>query len=169
MLLSWICSCGGCPQRGSFSFSSRHNAWAFPKSGTTNSTIWLPSWAKSVKLKVRHRVILGLFLFVCFSVGLFFVFFLSPCIAKEAHWFSTGWLQQSLFSSAQSILGRSVKPPGARFKQGRRKKFEEAARPNTSLTVRTGAKKIQGSLISWCHQALVMSPFLWSELRSQYM
>lgn len=61
-LLAWLCSCGRCPQR-SFSFSSSHSAWPFPKLGATNSAIWLPSWAKSVKLKVTHRLFFGLVLF----------------------------------------------------------------------------------------------------------
>jgi len=72
-LLAWLCSCGRCPQRGSFSFSSSHSAWPFPKPGATNSAIWLPSWAKSVKLKVTHRLFFGVFLFGCFFSFLFFL------------------------------------------------------------------------------------------------
>lgn len=87
-LLAWLCSCGRCPQR-SFSFSSSHSAWPFPKLGATNSAIWLPSWAKSVKLKVTHRLFFGLVLFgwlvvfcycCCFVwVGFFGFLFLFVC------------------------------------------------------------------------------------------
>lgn len=153
MLLSWIHRGGGCQEWGSFSFSSSPTAWAFPKTGTSISAIGLPSWAKPVKLDVQHGVVFGLCLFVWLP-------FCCCCTAKENDWFSTGWLQQRQFSSAQSVLWRSLKAPDIWYKQGRRKTFEEDSRPNITFTVWTGTKGV----LNHSSPDVTNISFLWCEV-----